>query len=133
MRTTTLVLTAAISAAALATSMAQIFSVNAVGYVKLTIGANNLALIANPLNQANNNLDLILPLKDDGTQDGVAIYRFDPVTSSYYSAIAWQSIDPTTPGSGGFWFTADGHTNPKIVNPGLGFFIWNITSGPIDM
>src|SRR5712692_11386223 len=101
MRTKTLVLTAVISAAALATSMAQIFSVNAVGYVTLTIPPNNLALIANPLNQPNNDLNIILPLKDDGTQDGVTIYRFDPVSGAYRNAITWVSNGP---GAGGIWF-----------------------------
>src|SRR5260370_29583257 len=101
MRTKTLVLTAAISAAALATSMAQIFSVNAVGYVKGTIPANNLILTANPLNQPNNDLNLILPLKDDGSQDGVLIYRFNPATGAYRNAITWFSNGP---GMGGVWF-----------------------------
>src|SRR5713226_299421 len=100
MRTKTLVLTAAISAAALATSMAQIFSVNAVGYVKVTVAAGNLQLLANPLNQPNNDLNLILPLKDDGSQDGSFIYRYDSASGSYRDAISWNSI---ALGMGGFW------------------------------
>src|SRR6266851_4855036 len=68
MRTKTLVLTAAISAAALATSMAQVVSVNAVGYVRVTVAAGNLQLLANPLNQTNNDLNFILQLNGDGSQ-----------------------------------------------------------------
>jgi hypothetical protein len=56
MRTKTLLLTAALSAAGIATSMAQVYSVNAVGYVNTTLrpGFN---LISNPLKstEANGN------------------------------------------------------------------------------
>src|SRR6266446_10112875 len=126
MRTKTLVLTAAISAAALATSMGQIFSVNAVGYVKQTIAFGKLALIANPLNQPNNDLNVILPLKDDGTQDGVNVYRF--ANGSYRSTITWVSAGP---GMGGVWFTPDSSTDPNatVLNPGEGFFVYNSSLG----
>jgi len=103
--------------------MAQIFSVNAVGYVKQTIAFGNLALIANPLNQPNNDLNVILPLKDDGTQDGVSIYRF--ANGSYRSTITWVSAGP---GMGGVWFTPDGG-NATVVNPGEGFFVYNNSQG----
>src|SRR5712692_2265851 len=128
MRTKTLVLTAAISAAGLATSMAQIFSINAVGYVKQTIAFGNLALIANPLNQPNNDLTVILPLKDDGTQDGVSIYRFNPASGGYRSTITWVSAGP---GMGGVWYTPDSMTDPNatVVNPGEGFFVFNNSLG----
>ena len=134
MRTKTLVLTAAISAAALATSMAQIFSVNAVGYVKVTIPANGLEMIANPLNQPNNDLNVILPLKDDSTQDGITIYRFDPNGGggggAYRNAITWVSNGP---GMGGLWFTPDVDPNATVVNPGEGFFVYNVTGTAADL
>ncbi len=130
MRTKTLVITAAISAATLATSMAQIFSVNAVGYVKVTIPANSLALIANPLNQPNNDLNIILPLKDDGSQDGVTIYRFNTTSQGYSDAISWLSNGP---GAGGTWLTANPDPNATVVNPGEGFFVANITGASADL
>jgi len=133
MRTKTLVLTAAISAAALATSMAQIFSVNAVGYVKGTVPANKLILMANPLNQPNNDLSLTLPLKDDGSQDGVLIFRFNSTAGAYRNAITWFSNG--APGQGGVWFSPDSISDPNatVVNPGEGFFFWNNTGSPIDV
>jgi hypothetical protein len=48
MRTKTLLLTAALSAAGVATSMAQVYSVNAVGYVTTPL-TNGFNLISNPL------------------------------------------------------------------------------------
>jgi hypothetical protein len=113
--------------------MAQgVFSVNAVGYVKLTIGSNNLALIANPLNQPNNDLNIILPLKDDTTQDGVSIYRFNPATGAYRSTISWISIGV---GMGGVWFTPDSGTDPNatVLNPGEGVFFYNNTASSVDL
>ena len=54
MRTKTLLLTAAISAAGLASSMAQVTSVNLVGYVNVPMAANNNYLLNNPLDTGNN-------------------------------------------------------------------------------
>src|SRR5258707_15596446 len=55
MRTKTLFLTAAFSAAGMATSMAQtVYSVNIVGYINLPI-VHGLSLVANQLNASPNN------------------------------------------------------------------------------
>src|SRR5689334_14692664 len=63
MRTKTLLLTAALSAAGLLPSMAQVFSVNAVGYVNQSVPANGLAILAVPLNgNPNNSLNNTLPI-----------------------------------------------------------------------
>jgi hypothetical protein len=62
MRTKALFLTVALGAAGIATSMAQVYSVNAVGYVNVTIpGGNKFALISNPLIAATNTLDTLFP------------------------------------------------------------------------
>jgi len=55
MRTKALLLTAALSVAGVATSMAQVYSVNAVGYVKVNLVAG-FNLIANPLTASDNSL-----------------------------------------------------------------------------
>jgi hypothetical protein len=54
MRTKALLLAAAISAVGLATSMAQVYSVNIVGYVNVTI-LHGYSIIANPLNASPDN------------------------------------------------------------------------------
>ncbi len=130
MKTKALLLTVAVTAVSLLASMAQVFSVNVVGYVKLTIPAGKLQLLANPLTQPNNDLNIILPLKDDGSQDGVTIYRFDPVSGSYRNAIGWAGNGP---GMGGVWLTADSDPNATVISPGEGFFVYNITGADVDL
>ena len=84
MRTKTLLCAAAL-AAGVATSMAQsnVYSLNVVGYVntKLT-GGFAYNLIANPLNNTNNNItNLFANLP--ATQDGSSIYRWDATISDF--------------------------------------------------
>ena len=105
MRTKTLLLAAVLSAAGAATSLAQVYSVNAVGYVNvnLTAGFN---LICNPLkNTAGNQLNNILPLTDADV--GTLVY--------WYSAGAFQSST--------YLGTAIGWTPNQAINPGTGIFI----------
>ena len=67
MRTKTLILTAALAAAGIATSKAQtVFSVNAVGFVNvpLTPGYN---LFCNPLNATNNSIQSLITALPNGT------------------------------------------------------------------
>jgi len=110
MRTKTLLLTAALSAAGLASSMAQVYSVNAVGYVNTSIPGNNkLAILANPLVGTNDALGTVIPDAPDGTQ----IYRFDPSTQNYrdsavfIAGFGWlpggNDPDPKLPVGEGFW------------------------------
>jgi hypothetical protein len=112
MRTKTLLLTAALSAAGLATSMAQVYSVNAVGYVNQTVPANGLAILAIPLNGTNNNVNTTLWLPNGF--DGTTMYRFDDLQQNYQNAITWFE---------GFGWAGD-EFNP-VVNPGEGIWIQN--------
>jgi hypothetical protein len=123
MRTKALLLTAALSAAGVATSMAQVYSVNAVGYVNRSVNPG-LAIVANPLNGTNNNLNTILPLAPDGSQDGVTIYRFNVAQQNYSDAIQWV---------GGFgWFSANINED-YTINPGEAFFLQNSLAGPLNI
>jgi hypothetical protein len=108
MRTKTLLLTAALTAAGLASSMAQVYSVNAVGYVNAPIpGANQLAILANPLKGTNNSVSTVIPT----APDGFTIYRFDAAVQNYrdaityFDGIGWLSTDPDPqlPVGEGFW------------------------------
>jgi len=110
MRTKTLLLTAALSAAGLASSMAQVYSVNAVGYVNVSVPGNNqLAILANPLLGTNQSVATIIPTAPDGS----TIYRFDPAAQTYRDALGyidglgWLSAsdpDPQLPPGEAFWF-----------------------------
>ena len=121
MRTKTLLLTAALSAAGLATSMAQVYSVNAVGYVNISVPANGLAIVGVPLNGTNNQLNTTMPLP--AGSDGCTIYRFDVPSQNYLDAINWFD---------GFgWFSP---TDPTpTVNPGEGIWLQNTTPAPLPV
>jgi hypothetical protein len=67
MRTKTLLLTAACAViGAVAASAQSVYSVNAVGYVNLTVPKGN-SIIANPLNTGSNTLSQVLPSVPDDT------------------------------------------------------------------
>jgi len=124
MRTKTLLITAALSAAGLLPSMAQVFSVNAVGYVNQSIPAGGYAIIANPLNgNPDNNLNTVLPLPNDGSYDGAGIYRFNPATQGYRDTMQWVS--------GVAWLASD--PADLLVPPGEGFFLQNVPGSALNV
>jgi hypothetical protein len=106
MRTKTLLLTAALSAAGIATSMAQVYSVNAVGYVNTTL-VPGFNLISNPLNNTETNGNQIQVLFN-GLPDGSSVYRFvngayEIITKDFGEwAPAAGAAATLTPGSGVF-------------------------------
>jgi len=112
MRTKTLLLTAALSAAGVATSMAQVYSVNAVGYVNTTLqpGFN---LISNPLDAGAGN-NTIAKLFADVKVPGAQIFKFNNATKAYASW-TYDDIDNAFAGS----------TDPNTVTlqPGEGVFV----------
>jgi hypothetical protein len=78
---TKLLVAAAITAAGLATSMAQsnVYSLNVVGYVnKVFLGTGQYSMIANPLNSTNNTIGGVLAVPT-GTQ----VLKFDPNLGDY--------------------------------------------------
>jgi len=113
MRTKTFLITAALSVAA-ATSWAQVYSVNAVGYVNITVPVNQFALIANPLNGTNNQLNTILPLPEEAV--GTLLYSWDNNTQSL------SSDPPTWLGSAAGWFNSLGPVTTPL-DPGQAVFI----------
>jgi len=116
MRTKTLLLTAALSVAGIATSMAQaVYSVNAVGYVNtdLVPGFN---LISNPLDNKAPNGNTIANLFTTGIQGTIpnqlTVYHFNPTTDSYEST-SYDDID-------GAFIGAAANT---VIPPGTGVFV----------
>jgi hypothetical protein len=128
MRTKTLLLTAAIGAAGIASSMAQaVYSVNYVGYVNKSLlpGYN---LIANPLKNGNNSPDTIFTAPNFGD----TIYQYNNVSGAFASASyfgSWLGESLTlAPGDGFFYFNAggaplnvtfvgEGEEGPNLMNP----------------
>jgi len=109
MRTKTLLLAAVLSAGGVASSLAQVYSVNAVGYVNVTLTAG-LSLICNPLKvTAGNDLNHVLP----GLPDGTTVYTYDTSfhSSSYVAALTtWIPNLTVAPGQGFFISLAAGQT-----------------------
>jgi hypothetical protein len=115
MRTKTLLLTAALSAAGIATSMAQVFSVNVVGYAVVKVPAGKFALVANPLKAVNNSINELFKGAPDGTQ----VYKF---VAGVYKTATFDSLD------GNF-----GPNGVETVVPGEGVFVKAPASGDVNV
>jgi hypothetical protein len=113
MRTQLILTTAVLGLASLGAS-AQVYSVNAVGYINLSVPAGNkLVLVANQLKNGDNKLATVVPTAAEGT----LVYTY-----------AQASGFTTT----GFEFGAWGPGNPTIA-PGVGFFVSSPTAATITL
>lgn len=131
MRTKTLLLVAALSAAGLATALAQtVYSLNVVGYVNSTIPASTVAngftILCNPLNNGGNTLNEILPPAQ--MTPGMRVYQYfnsswkianlvDSVGGGIPADFIWSTNLTLNPGEG-FWFknaAGGGTTNVTFV------------------
>jgi hypothetical protein len=102
MRTKTLLLTAALGAAGIITSLAQdpVYSVNAVGYVNKTLVAG-FTMISNPLNTGGNMLSEVIPNAEIGT----TVFAFDAAAGNFVSSTylgVWSADLEMPPGVGAF-------------------------------
>jgi len=118
MRTKTLLLIAAIGAAGVGTSMAQVYSVNAVGYVNTTIPASGFALISNPLKAATNTISALFA----GVPDGTKVFKYIPGTG--YAIAAYDEL--------GGSFLPDSVASLNVM-PGEGVFVQNPTKTPLTI
>lgn len=111
MRTKTLLLTAALSLAGVATSMAQVYSVNAVGYINLTMRPN-FNLVANQLTRTpNNKLNNVIT----GVPGDSQVLKFDNASNNYILEV----FDGTK------WITPEGADGTLTADPGSGLFFFN--------
>lgn len=117
MRTKTLLLTAVLGAASVATAMAQtVYSVNAVGYVKIgPIPNNGFFLAANPLNLSANTLAAVFP---------------DAPNNTVVYTLTGGSFNKFTKRATGW--TGTGVADVKL-DPGTGFFIQNTTGADLSL
>lgn len=97
--------------------MAQVYSVNAVGYVNVSVPANRQAILNNPLNNSNNNVNVVAPLPNNAGYAGSAIFRYDSTNNPpvFRDPIEW--FDDFG------WFSAT-DDNPTLA-PGEGFYFRN--------
>jgi len=154
MKTKALILAAAFAAAGVATSMAQVYSVNAVGYVNTTLkagasGRPGFNLVSNPLKAANNSVNALFTNIQGGAPQGTTVYRF--VNGSFilytyddldgfYSPQTAAATDTVLPGEGVFVKLPGGvsdkvitfvgevqqNTQTVVINPGF-----QIISSPV--
>jgi hypothetical protein len=102
MRTKTLLLTAALSAAGIATSMAQVYSVNAVGYVNVPL-ATGFNMVANQFTASSYAISNVIPSAP------LASTIFVFVNNNYQTSVfdefssAWTNPNLLLPLGGGFF------------------------------
>jgi hypothetical protein len=138
MRTKALLLAAA-AVAAVASSQAQVYSVNAVGYVNKTL-VPGFNMISNPLTAADNTIGVLFNNFQGGVRNGTTVYRFangNFTTATYLDFIgAWDgdAVNQTTlPGEGVFVFLpapGAGEAANKVLTF-VGEVPQNATSTPI--
>jgi hypothetical protein len=119
MRTKTLALLAAVAAAGVTASHAQVFSVNAVGYVNKTIPKGGFALLSNPLIATTNTVEALF---SGQVPDGFQVFVWDTATkafkfTSYSPDFGW---DPIT-------------VAQTKVMPGQGVFAKNPTAADVKV
>jgi hypothetical protein len=102
-----LLLSAAIGAAGIATTSAQVYSVNAVGYVNTKVPGGGFAMISNPLNAADNSINKLFT----GVPGGFQVYVFNPTTG--YTTLTFDDLDQS--------FGPAGDTTK--LEPGQGVFV----------
>lgn len=105
MRTQLILTTAAVGMAGSLGAFAQVYSVNAVGYINISVPAKGYALVANQLNSGGNTIKEVLPAPAEGT-----------VVFKYTQAGGFSS--------NGFEFGEWG-TPTATLAPGEGFFLQN--------
>jgi hypothetical protein len=121
MRTKTLLLTAALCAAGVATSMAQgVFSVNTVGYVNVD-AAPGYQLVANPLrNEGNMTVNQLFRNVQGGVPEGMQVF---PFTGTTFQTATWDDLGGSFQGSGA----------NTVIEPGEGVFVRNPRNTPIKI
>jgi len=115
MRTKILILSTACAVAASVAVNAQVYSVNAVGYVNVTC-PRGFSIIANPLNAVTNTLSALIPNPTDQT----TVYEW---ANNNYSIATFYADSPTS----GSW------DNDLVLAPGIGAWIYNPGAAPFTI
>jgi hypothetical protein len=110
MRTKLILTTAALGVASSLGAWAQVYSVNAVGYINVTVPAGKFQIVANQLNTGGNTVAEVIPT----TSDGVILYKY--AQGSGYSINAYD---------------AGWGTPTQVIKPGESFFVSNPTTADV--
>jgi hypothetical protein len=105
--------------------MAQVFSVNAVGYVNTVVpGGNKLALISNPLDAGANNNIAALFTDAAKAAGGLQVYKFIPGPNATYKIYSYDADFQE-------WDNPAAATD--TVEPGGGVFVRNPGANPVTI
>jgi hypothetical protein len=124
MRTKTMILSAILGALTSASVMAQVYSLNAVGYMNV-VCPPGFSIIANQLNTTNNTIGSLINIADpvNGTTEGCNLYKF--VNGAYIQTATVGAAFITSSNLGG-WVPAS--TTNYTLNPGEAAFFYNATA-----
>jgi hypothetical protein len=119
MRTKTILLLAAAAVAGITATNAQVFSVNAVGYVNKTVPAGGFALLSNPLNAPTNTISALF---GGQVPEGFQVFLWNTNThafqfTSYSTDFGWDPLN-----------VAD-----TELKPGQGVFVKNPTAAEVKV
>jgi hypothetical protein len=112
MRTKALLL-AAFAAAGVATSMAQVYSVNAVGYVNVSVPPG-FSMVSNPLDAADNKASSLFKNFQQTIPGGLKLFIFK--NGGFLQTVQWEDIDQK--------YIPEA-TAAETVVPGEGVFVFN--------
>lgn len=117
MRTKALLLAAAFAAVGVATSVAQVYSVNAVGYVNVSVNPG-FNMVANPLDAGagNNTVGKLLAGIQGTTPAQTKAFVFNAATGAFFT--------PATYVNAALGYQPAASAN-LVVEPGTGFFLYN--------
>ena len=122
MRTKTLLLAAVLSAAGVASSLAQVYSVNVVGYINLTLKPG-LNLLTAQLKGTNQNVNTILGSTSPALPANSLLYTWNATGQRFDNALI--------AGGDNKWYDpATGLESTATISPGQSFFINNL--GTVD-
>ena len=115
MRTKALLSLAAL-AVGLSTSVAQnVYSLNVVGYVNVSLQANQLSFLSLPLADVNGNYNITNTIVLDSSQTFANLFA--------WAGTAWNTAVPSWTGTA--WDT------PMVISNGTGFFIQSVTNSTL--
>jgi len=121
----------------LTSSQAQVYSQNVVGYINVTIPANQFALIGNQLqfgsdaNQTNNDAALLAGVNSDfnGVTNTVLYYWNGGGYNIYYYYLAADADNQFGSDSGNGWYDGGGGFHVVSLSQGAGSFVRNAFPG----
>lgn len=114
MRTKTLLLTAALSAAGIATSMAQVYSVNAVGYVNIPV-VTGFNLIANQFTASSYAISNVIPSAPPASTAFVFVNNNYQTSDFDEFSLAWSNPNLQLPLGGGMFLKSPSAGTITIV------------------